>query len=65
MSKLLQIADNWIDPNKVIAVVPVDDRNEFLIHVDMGSWTASYDYEDDPNGWGIDSCAETINAGRS
>lgn len=43
--KLIQLGDHWVDPEKVISVVPFggfNEMNQFYVHVDMGSWTASH-----------------------
>lgn len=68
MGQLLQFGDHWIDPNRVISVVPVGGENpndEFFIHVNMGSWTATHRYQQDDFGWTIDSAATAVNEART
>lgn len=68
MSKLIRIGEHWIDPNKVVSVAPHGGKNlndEFFINVDMGSYTANYSYQNDPDGWEVDSAAMAVNEGRT
>lgn len=70
MSQLVQINDYFIDPARVISVTPAayrgSGRSTFFINVDMRSWTASYEIEDEPHhGWTADSAAAVINEART
>lgn len=69
MSQLVDIESHWIDPDRVISVVPLGGPRAgeaFFIHVDMGGWTASHEIEiDEDYGWTIDSAATFINENRT
>lgn len=62
---LIRIADYSINPHHVISVAPLGGDNpndEFFINVNMGDYVSSYKYQNDYDGWNIESVTEAINA---
>lgn len=66
MSKLINIENHWVDPNKVISIWhPNEDYSRIMFSVDQGSWSQQFEIESDPDGWTIEILAETVNEARS
>ncbi|PVB19708.1 hypothetical protein [Mycobacteroides abscessus] len=66
MSKLINIENRWVDPNKVISIWhPEEDYSRIMFSVDQGSWSQQFEIESDPEGWTIDILAEAVNEARS